>query len=110
MLSDEQRKNIELARQGGSIFFAGSAGECYLILRSSLVACGLLDMGKSFTLRELIRVLREGNTDIGDSTLHSYAGIGIGKDPVSKLKRKAFRDRVAAESLLTKVRLSLPLR
>jgi len=65
LLSDEQRSVIESARQGKSIFFTGSAGEYDFVLRGSPMSCAPLGTGKSFTLRELIRVLRNDNAGKG---------------------------------------------
>jgi len=67
LLSDEQRHVIELARQGKSLFFTGSAGSCYcyFTLRCLPTPCEPLGTGKSFTLRELIRALREDNAGRG---------------------------------------------
>lgn len=86
-LSVEQREVIELIKQGKSVFFTGSAGT-----------------GKSVLLREAIKELRQkyqnsekiGITastglaacNIGGITLHSFAGVGLGKEGVIDLVKK----------------------
>jgi len=96
MLSSEQRKVLDLVVDGKkSVFFTGSAGT-----------------GKSVLLREIIRVLRDKHkreTDrvavtastglaacnVGGVTLHSFAGIGLGKEAVPELVRKIKRNSKA---------------
>lgn len=96
MLSSEQRKVLDLVVDGKkSVFFTGSAGT-----------------GKSVLLREIIRVLRDRHkreTDrvavtastglaacnVGGVTLHSFAGIGLGKEAVPELVRKIKRNSKA---------------
>lgn len=88
-LSDEQRGVLEaVSNQGKSIFFTGSAGT-----------------GKSVLMREIISTLRRkyerekdrvavtastglAACNIEGVTLHSFAGIGLGKDPVPELVKK----------------------
>ena len=91
-LSDEQKRVLNLvADSKKSVFFTGSAGT-----------------GKSVLLRETIRVLREkykreidrvavtastglAACNVGGVTLHSFAGIGLGKEAVPELVRKIKR-------------------
>lgn len=88
-LSTEQRRVLDLVvEQGKSVFFTGSAGT-----------------GKSVLMREIIKVLRdrhrrEGDRvavtastglaacNVGGVTLHSFAGIGLGKESVTALVTK----------------------
>lgn len=95
-LSDEQRKVLNLvADSKKSVFFTGSAGT-----------------GKSVLLREVIRVLREkykreidrvavtastglAACNVGGVTLHSFAGIGLGKEAVPELVKKIKRNQKA---------------
>lgn len=82
-LSDEQEHVVRQCEAGHSIFFTGSAGT-----------------GKSVTLKEVIRRLRRmyssgsvfvtastgiAAINVGGTTLHSYAGIGLGKEPAEVL-------------------------
>ncbi|KAJ3718423.1 PIF1-like helicase-domain-containing protein [Lentinula raphanica] len=78
ILSPEQKQVLKKVERGESVFFTGSAGT-----------------GKSVLLREIIRHLRSSNktiaitastgiaaVNIGGSTIHSWAGIGLGEEPV----------------------------
>ena len=96
VLSNEQRKVLDLiVDQKKSVFFTGSAGT-----------------GKSVLLRECIRVLRQkyqkepdrvaitastglAACNIGGVTLHSFSGIGLGKEDVPELVKKIKRNQKA---------------
>lgn len=83
-LSDEQEAVLRQVMNGESVFFTGSAG-----------------VGKSVLTRAIIRNLRQmypekdavavtattgiAATNIGGCTLHSWAGIGLGKGKSDKL-------------------------
>lgn len=91
-LSDEQRHVLDAVVQGGkSIFFTGSAGT-----------------GKSVLMREIIKKLRDkyrrepdrvavtastglAACNIEGVTLHSFAGIGLGKEEVPELVKKVLK-------------------
>ncbi|KAL8688959.1 MAG: hypothetical protein Q9224_004759, partial [Gallowayella concinna] len=95
-LSDEQKKVLDLVvQEGKSVFFTGSAGT-----------------GKSVLLRKIIDVLRVkynresdrlavtastglAACNVGGVTLHSFAGIGLGKEAVPELVRKIKRNAKA---------------
>ena len=95
-LSDEQRLVLNLvAEQKRSVFFTGSAGT-----------------GKSVLLRETIKVLREkfkkesdrvavtastglAACNVGGVTLHSFAGIGLGKEAVPELVKRIKKNQKA---------------
>lgn len=95
-LSEEQKHVIDLVVDSNkSVFFTGSAGT-----------------GKSVLLREIISVLRKKylrETDrvaitastglaacnVGGVTLHSFAGIGLGKEDVTELVKKIKRNQKA---------------
>eukprot|EP01133_Synstelium_polycarpum_P012907 gene12907-15161_t len=106
-LSDEQRAVVQRTLEGESLFFTGSAGT-----------------GKSFVLREIVRVLRflHGEAvhvtastgiaacNIGGTTLHSFAGVGLGdktsKDYIRTLSnhtRNAARWRAARVLIIDEV-------
>ena len=104
-LSDEQRSVVNLVtEQKRSVFFTGSAGT-----------------GKSVLLRETIKVLRDkfkreidrvavtastglAACNVGGVTLHSFAGIGLGKEAVPELVKKIKRNAKAKQRWLrTKV-------
>lgn len=87
-LSEEQQAVIEMIQNGKSVFFTGQAGT-----------------GKSVLLREIIRVCKDRQTrcgfgektlaitastglaavNIGGVTLHSWAGIGLGRESADEL-------------------------
>ena len=95
-LSDEQKSVLNLvAEQKKSVFFTGSAGT-----------------GKSVLLRETIKLLRDkykrepdcvavtastglAACNVGGVTLHSYAGIGLGKEAVPELVKKIKKNQKA---------------
>ena len=97
-MSDEQMSVLNLiAEQKKSVFFTGSAGT-----------------GKSVLLREIIKVLRNKNKkevdrvavtastglaacNVGGVTLHSFAGIGLGKESVPELVKKVKRNAKAKQ-------------
>lgn len=97
-LSDEQRSVLDLvAEEKKSVFFTGSAGT-----------------GKSVLLRETIKVLRGkykrepdrvavtastglAACNVGGVTLHSFAGIGLGKETVPELVKKIKRNQKAKQ-------------
>ncbi|OQE07222.1 hypothetical protein PENVUL_c014G03312 [Penicillium vulpinum] len=104
-LSDEQRAVLEaVVDRGKSMFFTGSAGT-----------------GKSVLMREIIAKLRNtyrkepdriavtastglAACNIGGVTLHSFAGIGLGKEPVPELVKKIKKNQKARNRWLrTKV-------
>ncbi|KAJ3575906.1 hypothetical protein NP233_g801 [Leucocoprinus birnbaumii] len=85
-LSPEQSKVFAKVKEGGNVFFTGSAGT-----------------GKSVLLREIIKLKRERHSfdaiaitastgiaaiNIGGVTLHSWAGIKLGDEPVEKFVKK----------------------
>lgn len=97
-LSDEQKQVLELvADKKKSVFFTGSAGT-----------------GKSVLLREIIKILHEkykrepdrvavtastglSACNVGGVTLHSFAGIGLGKEDVPTLVKKIKRNAKAKQ-------------
>lgn len=104
-LSEEQRKVLNLVtEETKSVFFTGSAGT-----------------GKSVLLREIIKTLRVkyraqpdriavtastglAACNVGGVTLHSFAGIGLGKEDIPILVKKIMRNPKAKNRWLrTKV-------
>ncbi|ESK98247.1 dna repair and recombination protein pif1 [Moniliophthora roreri MCA 2997] len=86
VLSPEQKRVLDLVKRGRSVFYTGSAGT-----------------GKSVLLREIIGWLKNEKKkvaitastgiaaiNIGGTTLHSWAGIGIGNDTAKKTAIKFF--------------------
>lgn len=83
-LSPEQQEALDYILKGESLFFSGSAGS-----------------GKSFLLKVAVDALRRRNKNvcvtsstgssalnIGGTTIHSFAGIGLGSDDVDELIQK----------------------
>ncbi|KAL7719340.1 ATP-dependent DNA helicase [Entamoeba marina] len=95
-LSDDQKKVIELGAKEKSFFFTGAAGT-----------------GKSYVMRKLIYVLKSMRStpeyvhvtastgiaacNIGGTTLHSFAGIGLGDQNVDALILKVTKNQKACE-------------
>jgi ATP-dependent DNA helicase PIF1 len=89
-LSAEQQHVLDLVRSGQNVFFTGPAGT-----------------GKSVLLREIIKLLRDNLSDrvsitastgiaglnIGGSTVHSFAGIGLGKESAQVLAKRIFKSK-----------------
>ncbi|KAJ3714017.1 PIF1-like helicase-domain-containing protein [Lentinula guzmanii] len=86
-LSEEQKQVLETVKAGGNVFFTGPAGT-----------------GKSVLIREIIKVLRSqgkqvavtastgiAGVNIKGSTVHSWAGIGLGKESAEKLSSRISR-------------------
>lgn len=92
VLSKEQEHVLSLAKDGVSLFFTGSAGT-----------------GKSLLLRTIIKDLKRTHQgkvaitastglaacNIGGQTLHSFAGVGLGKGEPQKLLKYVRRNRGA---------------
>ena len=103
-MDDDQTRAVELARSGKSFFLTGAGGT-----------------GKSYVIRSIVEALKREGKDValtamtgcaalllgkGAKTLHSWAGIGLGKDSVQTLivkLRKSFRAKkcwLAADALI----------
>jgi len=119
LLSPEQQMVHKLVVEDGkSVFFTGSAGSLLLSSQSHMLfirlmrRCSRVGTGKSVLLREIIASLKrkhKGNADavavtastgmaacnIGGTTIHSFAGIGIGAEPAPKLIDKIKKNRNA---------------
>jgi ATP-dependent DNA helicase PIF1 len=94
-LSPEQKSVVEAVNAGMNVFFTGSAGT-----------------GKSYTLRRIINLLQNkydtktvhvtastgiAATNIGGTTLHSYASIGLGNEPVDIIMKRLTKFRGVAD-------------
>lgn len=103
VLSDEQNAILRLVSAGKSIFFTGSAGSVRTSLAVCLAHSREIGTGKSVLLRSIISLCYEmygrdhvgvtaatgiASINIGGCTLHSWAGIGLGKgNPLGMAKR-----------------------
>ncbi|KAF5384755.1 hypothetical protein D9757_006265 [Collybiopsis confluens] len=91
ILSDEQKLVLERVKSGGNVFFTGPAGT-----------------GKSVLLRAIIQALRYelnlevamtastgiAGLNVGGSTVHSWAGIGLGKEKAEILASRIARSEI----------------
>ncbi|KAK3044274.1 hypothetical protein LTS18_001730, partial [Coniosporium uncinatum] len=88
-LSEEQQHVLDLVvQQKKSVFFTGSAGTGKSVLLREIISA----LRKKF-VREPDRVAVTASTglaacNIGGTTLHSFAGIGLGKENVQELIKK----------------------
>ncbi|KAK7064561.1 DNA helicase Pif1 like protein [Favolaschia claudopus] len=102
-LSREQQKVFEMVLAGKSVFFTGPAVRFELVQSVRLIV--QKGTGKSILLKEIIRALRDdprrgfetlavtastgiAGLNIGGSTVHSFAGIGLGKESKERLGDK----------------------
>lgn len=87
--SDEQKAVLNEVRNGRSVFFTGAAG-----------------VGKSFLLQEITRLLEHlqkpfqitattgiAALQVSGITVHSWSGVGLGKDPVTVLYDRIMRSK-----------------
>ena len=95
-LSEEQQHVLNLVvEQKKSVFFTGSAGT-----GKSVLMCEIISSLRRVYKREPDRVAATASTglaacNVGGVTLHSFAGIGLGKEPVPELVRKIKRNQKA---------------
>ena len=100
-LSDEQKRVLDLVvNQSKSVFFTGSAGTGKSVLMRAIIR----DLKKKY-LREPDRVAVTASTglaacNIGGVTLHSFGGIGLGKEDVPQLVKKIKRNQKAKQRWL----------
>ncbi|KAL3423208.1 mitochondrial dna helicase [Phlyctema vagabunda] len=92
-LSSEQSRVLDLVVNGGqSVFFTGSAGTGKSVLMRAII-----DKLRKKFMREPDRVAVTASTglaacNIGGVTLHSYGGIGLGKEDIPTLVKKIRRN------------------
>ncbi|PBP27870.1 DNA repair and recombination protein pif1 [Diplocarpon rosae] len=95
-LSGEQQKVLDLVvNQSKSVFFTGSAGTGKSVLMRAIIA----ELRKKY-MREPDRIAVTASTglaacNIGGVTLHSFGGIGLGKEEVPVLVKKIRRNAKA---------------
>jgi ATP-dependent DNA helicase PIF1 len=105
VLSEEQADVLEKVKSGDNVFFTGSAGSYsymnHLIVMRHVSSTRISGTGKTVLLREILRVLRSpscrvavtastgiASINIGGTTLHSWAGIGLGEGTAKRLSGK----------------------
>lgn len=95
-LSEEQQHVLDLViEQKKSVFFTGSAGTGKSVLMREIIS----QLRKKYT-REPDRVAVTASTglaacNVGGVTLHSFAGIGLGKEAIPELVRKIKKNQKA---------------
>lgn len=95
-LSEEQQRVKKLVvQEGKSVFFTGSAGTGKSVLMRAIIA----ELRKKF-VKESDRVAVTASTglaacNVGGVTLHSFGGIGLGKEDVPTLVKKIKRNAKA---------------
>lgn len=95
-LSEEQQHVLELVIENKkSVFFTGSAGTGKSVLMREIIS----SLRRNYS-REPDRVAVTASTglaacNVGGVTLHSFAGIGLGKEDVPELVRKIKRNQKA---------------
>lgn len=93
VLSAEQEYVLQLARKGRSIFFTGSAGTGKSVLLKSIIK----SLKKKYKPEEVAVTASTGlaSCNIGGITLHSFAGIGLGKGNEEDLFKHVRKNRKA---------------
>lgn len=111
---EKARKHQQASNMGRLFLSAEQKHVCNLVVekRCSVFFTGSAGTGKSVLLREIIALLRKKHVrepdrvavtastglaacNIGGVTLHSFAGIGLGKEPVPELVKKIKRNSKA---------------
>jgi ATP-dependent DNA helicase PIF1 len=105
ILSEEQKNVVKLVvEQGKSVFFTGSAGTGKSVLMRSIIS----ELKRKYKM-EPDKVAVTASTglaacNIGGQTLHSFGGIGLGRESVTELCKKIKRNPKANQRWLkTKV-------
>jgi ATP-dependent DNA helicase PIF1 len=89
VLSEEQTLVLERVKAGENVFFSGSAGTGKsVLLREIIKWCH--DQGKTVAVTAATGI---ASVNIGGSTLHSWAGIGLGKEQLESLVTKITRPK-----------------
>ena len=92
-LSQEQRRVLELVvEKNQSVFFTGAAGTGKSVLMRAIIS----ELKKKYA-RDPERIAVTASTglaacNIGGQTLHSFSGIGLGKEDASQLVKKVRRN------------------
>lgn len=85
-LSEEQQKILDKVKDGKSLFFTGSAGTGKSVLLRAIIAALQKMHGKHAVAVTAPTGIAAVN--IGGQTIHSFAGIGLGKENVKILIKK----------------------
>ena len=85
-LSPEQREVLDVVKSGKSVFFTGAAGTGKSVLLREIIGWGQLSGRKSAVTAST----GIASINIGGSTLHSWAGIGLGQETKEALVARIF--------------------
>ncbi|PSS37109.1 hypothetical protein PHLCEN_2v982 [Hermanssonia centrifuga] len=85
MLSDEQQFVLDMVKQKRNVFFTGSAGTGKSTLLKEIIGWCTKEAKGNTTKFAVTASTGIAGVNIGGSTLHSWAGIGLGKEPVKQL-------------------------
>lgn len=94
ILSREQKQVLDLVvNEGRSIFFTGAAGTGKSVLLRRMIA----DLKKKHGAEEVAVTAATGIAafSIGGTTVHSFAGVGLGKEDAETLVRRIRRGKAA---------------
>ncbi|KAK9463315.1 ATP-dependent DNA helicase-like protein [Lipomyces oligophaga] len=92
-LSGEQKAVIKMVCQDKkSLFFTGSAGTGKSVLLRKIIENLRLAMGEGVAVTASTGLAA---CNIGGTTLHSFAGIGLGRENVESLLKRVRRNRIA---------------
>lgn len=95
MASEGQKKVMQVLARGDSVFFTGSAGTGKSWLLRHVLEQGMLgERGVYVTASTGIAAV-----NIGGTTLHSFAGIGLGRDTLSEESDEVQREKLVAKVL-----------
>ncbi|KAF8557361.1 hypothetical protein OG21DRAFT_306893 [Imleria badia] len=84
-LSDEQKSILKLVKSGRNIFFTGPAGTGKSVLLRAIISYLHSVHGLSIGVTAPTGI---AGLNIGGQTIHSWAGIGLGKEPLEKLSSR----------------------
>jgi len=93
-LSEEQQAILDLVLEGKSVFFTGSAGTGKTVLLREIIQKLRGDLGRCIAITASTGI---ASVHIGGSTLHSFAGVGLGSEPAEKLFWKVRNQKEAKD-------------
>lgn len=95
-LSPEQQNVLDSVLKGNSIFFTGSAGTGKSVLLRHIIAAVKRNHASNPDAVAITASTGMAACAIGGTTIHSFAGIGLGQEPAEKLLDKVRKNRKAA--------------